>query len=438
MFDSKYRNLYEQLQQQSNQQAFLLGAIDRSMAVIEFWPSGEIITANNNFLATVGFSLDEIQGKHHRIFCENDFVNSDDYRQFWKKLNNGEFLSGQFKRLDKQGRAIWLEATYNPVFDDNKTLIKIVKFASDISDKVSADAKNLGKLDALSRSTAIIEFELDGTVVDCNDNFLGAVGYSKAEIIGQHHKIFCEKELAVSAEYEEFWHKLNRGNYVAGQFKRINKAGDILWLEASYNPVYDSEGKLYRVVKFATDITAATEQATLERESAAIAYRISSETLDVAKNGGVVINEAVTEMNKISKSLGVSSGHIESLNKQSGEINSIINTIQEIADQTNLLALNAAIEAARAGDQGRGFAVVADEVRQLAARTSQSTSEISSMINNIQEDTGNASLSMDKCLGQATRGVELANQTGEVITKIQHGATEVVSAIDQFTNTLTA
>ncbi|MCV6625725.1 MAG: methyl-accepting chemotaxis protein [Cellvibrionaceae bacterium] len=164
--------------------------------------------------------------------------------------------------------------------------------------------------------------------------------------------------------------------------------------------------------------------------------KISNETLDVAENGGGVINEAVKEMNQIAESVHTSSQHIERLNMQSGEINSIINTIQEIADQTNLLALNAAIEAARAGEQGRGFAVVADEVRQLAARTSQSTSEISAMISKIQEDTSNASGSMAQCLDQANRGVQLASQTGEVIAKIQDSAKEVVSTIDQFAQSL--
>nr|WP_279546090.1 PAS domain-containing methyl-accepting chemotaxis protein [Pseudoteredinibacter isoporae] len=428
--------MYEKLHEEHTEQSSLINAIHRSMAVIEFRPSGEIITANDNFLKTVGYDLSEIQGKHHRLFCEDNYAASEAYRDFWAHLNRGEFFSGQFKRVTKQGQPLWLEATYNPVFDANQKLIKVVKFASDISAKVIADIEDKSKLDALNRSSAIIEFEKDGTIIDCNDNFLSTVGYRKADIIGKHHRIFCEPEYAASQEYNRFWQQLNNGEFSSGQFKRVNSQGQTLWLEASYNPVYDGDGNLYRVIKFASDVTQQTQQSEMERESASIAYRISNETLNVAKSGGSVINEAVDEMNKIAESVHASSQHIERLNMQSGEINSIINTIQEIADQTNLLALNAAIEAARAGEQGRGFAVVADEVRQLAARTCQSTSEISSMISKIQEDTGSASSSMEKCLDQANRGVDLASQTGEVIGKIQTGANEVVSAIDLFSKSL--
>ncbi|MBB6521585.1 methyl-accepting chemotaxis protein [Pseudoteredinibacter isoporae] len=436
MFGKQYKVLYEKLHEEHTEQSSLINAIHRSMAVIEFRPSGEIITANDNFLKTVGYDLSEIQGKHHRLFCEDNYAASEAYRDFWAHLNRGEFFSGQFKRVTKQGQPLWLEATYNPVFDANQKLIKVVKFASDISAKVIADIEDKSKLDALNRSSAIIEFEKDGTIIDCNDNFLSTVGYRKADIIGKHHRIFCEPEYAASQEYNRFWQQLNNGEFSSGQFKRVNSQGQTLWLEASYNPVYDGDGNLYRVIKFASDVTQQTQQSEMERESASIAYRISNETLNVAKSGGSVINEAVDEMNKIAESVHASSQHIERLNMQSGEINSIINTIQEIADQTNLLALNAAIEAARAGEQGRGFAVVADEVRQLAARTCQSTSEISSMISKIQEDTGSASSSMEKCLDQANRGVDLASQTGEVIGKIQTGANEVVSAIDLFSKSL--
>ncbi|GAA6152655.1 methyl-accepting chemotaxis protein [Pseudoteredinibacter isoporae] len=437
MFGRQYKAQYDALSEKFTEQSSIINAIHRSMAVIEFRPNGEIITANDNFLKTVGYELSEIKGKHHRMFCDEHYASTEAYHDFWAQLNRGEFFSGQFKRVNKHGHALWLEATYNPVFDASQRLTKVVKFASDITAKVLSETEDRSKLDALNRSSAIIEFEKDGTIIDCNENFLEATSYRKADIIGKHHSIFCEPQYTESQEYREFWRRLNHGEFFSGQFKRVNSQGKTLWLEASYNPVYNNEGNLYRVVKFASDITEQMTQSEMERESASIAYRISNETLNVAKNGGGVINEAVDEMNKIAESVHASSQHIERLNMQSGEINSIINTIQEIADQTNLLALNAAIEAARAGEQGRGFAVVADEVRQLAARTSQSTSEISAMISKIQEDTSSASSSMEKCLDQANRGVDLASQTGEVIGKIQTGANEVVSAIDQFSKSLT-
>lgn len=412
----------------------VLKALDLSMAVIEFDTHGNILTANSNFLSASGYSLKEIKGRHHKIFCREELVSSEDYKEFWAALSSGSSVSGQFDRVKKDGTLLWLEASYNPIRDKYGNVIKVVKFASDITERVLLEQNTKAKVDALSKSTAIIEFEPDGTIVDCNDNFLHAVGYAREQIMGKHHRIFCEKEYSNSPEYEVFWKSLNSGKFEAGQFKRINAAGDTLWLEASYNPVYDMKGELYRVIKFASDITSQAETARQTEETARLAREISSETLSIAEQGGQVIDNAAREMSDIASSVKESSEHIESLNAQSTEINSIISTIQEIADQTNLLALNAAIEAARAGDQGRGFAVVADEVRQLAARTSQSTSEISSMIHSIQDDTSSASSSMKTTLKHAQRGVELANETGEVILKIQKASSEVVSAIDSYSN----
>lgn len=420
----------------NNHNALVVDAINRSMASVEFTPAGKIITANPNFLAVTGYELQELVGRHHRIFCEAEYSNSKEYLDFWRRLNNGEFIESRFRRISKSGEVLWLQATYNPVFDDVGKLVKIIKFASDITDVVVFETELKEKLNALNRSAAIIEFQPDGCITECNDNFLATVGYRKSEIIGKHHRIFCESDYVDSDEYSDFWERLNQGEYFRGRFKRLTKSGDVLWLEATYNPVYNSAGKLCSVVKFASDITSRTLQTDAERESARIAYRISGETMRTAEEGGVVINQAVEEMVNIAESVKTSSSYIENLNKQSIEISSIINTIQEIANQTNLLALNAAIEAARAGDQGRGFAVVADEVRGLSTRTSELVAEISTMITNIQQSTSMASGSMEKCLVKASHGVELANQTGDVITQIQQGASEIVNAIDQFSNTL--
>ncbi|WP_261842655.1 methyl-accepting chemotaxis protein [Aliamphritea ceti] len=420
----------------NNHNALVVDAINRSMASVEFTPAGKIITANPNFLAVTGYELQELVDRHHRIFCEAEYSNSKEYLDFWHRLNNGEFIESRFRRISKNGEILWLQATYNPVFDDVGKLVKIIKFASDITDVVVFETELKEKLNALNRSAAIIEFQPDGCITECNDNFLATVGYRKSEIIGKHHRIFCESDYVDSDEYRDFWERLNQGEYFRGRFKRLTKSGNILWLEATYNPVYNSAGELCSVVKFASDITRRTLQTDAERESARIAYRISGETMRTAEEGGVVINQAVEEMVNIAESVKTSSSYIENLNKQSIEISSIINTIQEIANQTNLLALNAAIEAARAGDQGRGFAVVADEVRGLSTRTSELVAEISTMITNIQQSTSMASGSMEKCLVKACHGVELANQTGDVITQIQQGASEVVNAIDQFSNTL--
>lgn len=437
MFNGKkLRELNAGLNEEKSQLQYLMNAINRSMATIEFDLNGHILTANQNFLDSAGYSLEEIKGQNHRIFCDKSYAESKEYKDFWEALNGGTFSSGRFKRFKKNGETLWLEASYNPVFDDEDNLFKFIKFATDITADVQKEDETSGKLNALSQSTAIIEFNVDGTVIDCNKNFLSVVGYAKEEVIGKHHEIFCDANYSKSQEHKDFWQGLNDGKFYNGRFKRCNKEGQEVWLEASYNPVYNSEGKLFRVVKFASDITRHTQQIDAGKESASSAYKVSKETLATAKSGAGIIQQAATEMNKIASSVEVASKEIHRLNEQSAEINSIVSTIQSIADQTNLLALNAAIEAARAGDQGRGFAVVADEVRQLAGRTSQSTAEISSVINKIQTNTGTASQSMEACITQATRGVELNNKTGDAISQIREGATQVVEEMDRFTTAL--
>jgi methyl-accepting chemotaxis protein len=281
---------------------------------------------------------------------------------------------------------------------------------------------------------AVIEFDLNGGILTANQNFLTRMGYTLAELKGKHHRLFCRAELVNSSAYEDFWRRLNQGELFQGQFERVDKRGQSVWLEANYNPVYDAAGRLCKVVKFATDVTARVEQHEHDARSASAAYHISVETRKVAEQGTQVIQQAASEMREIADDIAQSSTLIAQLGERSEQITAIVNTIRAIADQTNLLALNAAIEAARAGDQGRGFAVVADEVRQLAARTSGSTAEISNMINLIQSETRQAIKSMEGTRGRAAQGVELADQAGSVILQIRDGASEAVQAVSMFAN----
>ena len=232
-----------------------IAAISRAQAVIEFELDGTIITANENFTATVGYSLEEIQGQHHRIFCEADFANSPEYASMWSKLARGDLISGEFKRVAKDGSEIWINASYNPILDANGRAFKVVKFATDITDEKLRVAEQDGKMAAISRAQAVIEFELDGTIITANENFTATVGYSLEEIQGQHHRIFCEADLVNSGEYAAMWKKLASGELMSGEFKRIAKDGSEIWINASYNPILDTTGKPFKVVKFASDIT---------------------------------------------------------------------------------------------------------------------------------------------------------------------------------------
>ena len=238
-------------------------ALDRVQAMIEFELDGTVVSANENFLRIFGYELDEVVGKHHRMFCDPGYVESDDYVEFWKKLGRGEFHVAEFKRLAKGGRAIWLQASYNPVFDQHGKPVRVVKFATDVTTSKLQIAEYQGKIRAIDRAQAVIEFELDGTVITANDNFLRIFGYSLGEVVGKHHRIFCDPGYAESPEYARFWQKLGRGEYEADEFKRISKNGEEIWLQASYNPIFDIEGRPLKVVKFAADITAEIQKRSL-------------------------------------------------------------------------------------------------------------------------------------------------------------------------------
>jgi len=431
-FDSSKNKTIQDLQLTVSHQASLLDAISRSMASIEFDLNGVVLNANDNFFKTMRYRPEQVIGKEHRIFCPPEYARSNEYTQLWSRLRNGEFVSATFQRVAGDGSTVWLEASYNPVRDANGKVEKVVKYAVDVTAKLQAESETRNKLQAIDRAMAVIEFDLDGRIIAANDNLLRLMGYSRQELLGKNHRLLCPAELTSSADYKDFWKRLNKGEFFSGQFRRVGKHGQTLWLEATYNPVYDACGKLSKVVKFASDVTARIEKHEQDAHSAAQAYHISVQTQKVAEQGTQVIQQAASEMRQISRNIDDSSRIIGQLGERSEQITTIVNTIHSIADQTNLLALNAAIEAARAGDQGRGFAVVADEVRQLAGRTSRSTQEISEMIQLIQNETRQAIVSMDNTRNNAVKGVDLADQAGSAIVQISNGTNDAVDAVRVF------
>ncbi|NWA27213.1 PAS domain-containing methyl-accepting chemotaxis protein [Pseudomonas gingeri] len=432
MLFASHKKTISTLQQSVAEQASQLAAIERSMIVIEFDLNGTVLRANENFLKATGYRQEQVVGQAHRMFCTPNYARSSEYSQFWTRLKSGQFESGTFERVAADGRIVWLEASYNPIKDDRGNVSKVVKYALDITARVQEEHETNGKLQAIDRAMATIEFNPDGSVIAANQNFLRLMGYTLAEIQGKHHRMFCKPATANSSEYQDFWRRLNQGEFFNGQFERVGKRGQTLWVEASYNPVYDASGRLCKVVKFASDITSRVEKHEQDAKSATEAYHLSIETRKVAEHGTGVIQQAATEMREIASNIEGSSSLIAKLGERSEQITAIVNTIRGIADQTNLLALNAAIEAARAGEQGRGFAVVADEVRLLAARTSGSTAEISGMIGMIQSETLQAIDSMNGTRDRAAKGVDLADQAGTVILQIREGANHAVRAVSMF------
>lgn len=414
----------------------LIAALERSVAVVEFGLDGKVLRANENFLNAMGYRAGQIAGKSHSDFCSLELVGSSEYSEFWEYLRAGKFVSGTFQRLGSKGQSVWLEASYNPVLDEAGRVLKVVKYALDITDKVLETAETQGKLAAVDRAMAVIEFDLGGNILTANENFLHTMGFTLTELRGKHHRLFCESSMVISDEYGDFWKRLNAGEFFSGQFKRLGKHGRVIWLEATYNPVYDADGKLTKVVKFAIDITERVETLEEDARGASRAYHISTKTERAAVQGAEVIQQTAKEMRVIADNIGASALLVGQLGDRSEQITAIVNTIRGIADQTNLLALNAAIEAARAGDQGRGFAVVADEVRQLASRTSRSTSEIAEMIGKILAETKAAVASMNTTQQLAQHGVVLADQAGSVILQIRRGMSDAVEAVSMFASKL--
>ena len=401
----------------------LLNAVRRHVAVIEFTPDGSILDANELFLQATGYSLSQLRGQHHRLLCSPEVSASSAYRQFWKDLAGGKAHSGTFPRVDAQGRRLWLEATYFPVTGADGRVFKILKIASDVTGQYTSAQDQRIVVEALHRSLAVIEFTPAGEIITANRNFLDTVGYSLAQIVGKHHRMFCPEALHQSNA--NFWRELADGQFKSGRFERRNSRGDALWLEATYNPIIDEKGVTTKVVKFATDITQRVQQALAVRQAAEVASSTSEQTAQIALQGISSLQATVETSARIAEEVAEATTLIEQLNSQSRSIEDIVGTIAGIAEQTNLLALNAAIEAARAGEQGRGFAVVADEVRGLAARTSKSTAEIAHVVQQNRDLTQKVTGRVQAVSRSAEDGRQRTNEVAAIMHEIHQGAENV-------------
>lgn len=411
-------------------------AIRNSMAVIEFTPSGEILSANDQFCQLMGYSEKELIGQHHRLLCPENVYKSSMYLQKWQQLAAGKEESGRFIRISKQGREVCVEASYIPVFDGKGKVIRVIKIATDITEKAAREQAEHSTMQAIDKSMAIIRFNLDGIVIDANQNFLDTMAYRLEDIQGRHHSLFCSADYVESSEYQNFWRALHDGEFVSSQFLRLNKHGQQVWLQATYNPLYNVRNELYGVIKIASNVTKQVLKRNAETEAARLAMTIANHTDASAKAGEESVNNTVKMVHEIETSLKDVANTIGTLNEQSNKINQLVNSIQDIAIQTNLLALNAAIEAAHAGHQGRGFAVVADEVRSLAARTHKATIDISQVVKENQTLTQQAVTYVEDNQTRVTKGVNMVNEAGEIMQDIRNDARKVVEAIEEVSNTL--
>lgn len=399
-------------------------ALSQSQAVIEFEPDGTIITANKNFLDLMGYTLDEIRGAHHRLFVDEAEQASREYREFWERLRRGEFQVAQYRRLAKGGKEVWIEASYNPIAHRGGKPFKVVKYATDVTKQKQQFADLIGQIKAIHRSQAVIEFDLNGTILHANENFLATMGYTLDEIQGKHHSMFVLASDRDSPAYREFWAKLGRGEYQTAQYQRVGKGGKEVWIEASYNPIFDLSGKPFKIVKYATDLTkrkleklriaqefeqgvkslvdTVSSSAGNMRDMAQTIAAAAESTLQKSATTAVKMGELSDSASIIAEQSDDASSMVEQAvadaKNASAQVSQIVGvarkigdvarTIDDIAAQTHLLSLNATIEAARAGDYGMGFAVVAGEVKALAQQTASATKEIAQLAEGMRTSSG--------------------------------------------------
>ena len=410
---------------QHNEFTGKVAAMDRAQAVIEFDLDGTVLTANQNFLDVMGYSLAEVQGKHHRIFCDPVYTGTNEYRQFWEKLGAGDFHSGEYQRVGKGGKEIWIQATYNPILDEAGKPFKVVKFAVDVTTAKLQAAEIEARIAAVDRSQAVIEFDLEGNVLSANDNFLRTMGYSLREIIGHHHSEFCDDDYVRSQEYRDFWIRLGKGEGLAGRFHRKGKYGRDVHIQATYNPILDLSGKPFKVVKFAYDVTTEVEREnrieTGTRAMTASVRELAASIEDIARSSQTatgLAGETQENAQQGVEALRASLEAIALIQKSSNSITEIVRVMGEIANQTNLLAFNASIEAARAGEHGVGFSIVAGEVRKLAERSFEASQQIGRLIGESAERVAQGSEVSKRAETAFERIVDSVTRTNDTIRSI--------------------
>lgn len=415
----------EQRERHADQQGRVT-AIDRAQAVIEFDLSGNVLSANRNFLNVFGYAVDEIVGRHHSIFCEPEHVRSVEYMAFWDRLAKGQYDIGRYRRRTKAGTEVWIQASYNPVLDPAGKPYKVVKFATDVTHEIQAAAETKSRLDAIGLSQAVVEFDLQGNVVTANPNFLRTMGYTLSEIQGRHHSMFCDEGFVRSQAYRDFWADLGQGTFKSARYRRVGKHGAEVWIQATYNPILDIDGRPHKVVKFAVDVSAE-----VEREQA-VAQRVSDISAVLKEMAGSITRavrsaERSTELaGQTQREAAEGSGLLQRSRESIGQIErstndmrEIVNTIGDISSQTHLLAFNAAIEAARAGEHGVGFSVVADEVRKLAEKSALAAGEIAKLISLTTTRVGEGSRLADDVEAAFSRIRAAVDNTGRSIEEIR-------------------
>ncbi|EJL6492375.1 PAS domain-containing protein [Vibrio cholerae] len=411
--------------------------IERDLLTLTLDANTKIIAANEKFLSQLKVDFYEILETPIAELVPKNCRATDHYKSMVAALAGKRIWNGALQMHARGSADVWLRILILPVFDTKGVLIQFSVIASELTRTITTSREQADLLKALNKSMAVIEFNPGGTVLNANANFLRTMGFSDVtQVSGKHHRIFCSREDTETDEYRMFWRKLAKGEYVTGRFKRIDNYGQVVWLEASYNPIYNDNGELYKVVKFASEITKQVEQEQAVSEAAQVAHDISQKTGKHTGRGKNVVTGIIDQMEELVRQMKQASSDIEALNEHSKAISDLVSNIGGIADQTNLLALNAAIEAARAGEYGRGFSVVADEVRKLAARTNETTETIVKMVSDNLEKTSKAVSLITDCQSRTAEVLGLSTEAGQVLNEVQGGADEVITVVSQLNQKL--
>lgn len=400
-----------------------LSAIGKAQAVIEFDLDGTVITANENFLNTMRVRLEDIVGKHHRQFCLPEHSKSDGYRQFWQKLARGEFDSGEYKRLNGVGREVWLQATYNPIFDAAGRPFKIVKYATDVTLSRMQSAEFHAKVSAIDKAQAVIEFDLKGHVLSANENFLAVMDYDLDDILGEHHRMFCEPEYAATPEYKKFWQKLGRGEFDTGRYKRIGSGGKIVWIQATYNPVLDLDGKPYKVVKFAIDIT---RQVELEEQ---IAAKAASDNAKIAKLLDSVGRAAQGDLTGV-----LVVGGDEPIDRLTSGVHKMITDLRGVIGEVVAAAGSFASSASHIAERSNAMAAGAQSLGGTVQQMNASIEGLTSSINSIAANSRNADQLAKATQHEAELGataVSKSIEAMELINRSSEDISEIVKVIGE-------